>query len=88
VVGFTIGLRGKVPGKNLLKEKVGNNNNNNNNNNEARQITHQTFNKLRIQRHNTVLIDSETMTLPRRRNEGWWYLKTKWQIIEREKGGK
>jgi hypothetical protein len=32
-VGFTIGSRGKVPGKTCEKRRINNNNNNNNNNN-------------------------------------------------------
>jgi hypothetical protein len=33
VVGFTIGSRGKVPGKTCEKRRINNNNNNNKNNN-------------------------------------------------------
>jgi hypothetical protein len=38
-VGFTIGSRGKVPGKTCEKRR-GNNNNNNNNNNDLTKTTY------------------------------------------------
>jgi hypothetical protein len=34
-VGFTIGSKGKVPGKTCGKRRINNNNNNNNNNSEC-----------------------------------------------------
>jgi hypothetical protein len=37
VVGFTIGSRGKVPGKTCEKRRINNNNNNNNNAGSRRQ---------------------------------------------------
>jgi hypothetical protein len=38
VVGFTIGSRGKVPGK-ICEKRIRNNNNNNNNNNNGYSLT-------------------------------------------------